>query len=284
MQEDGTAPRVYDSRAFYEPFGGYRLEPTGDYTDRGYTGHPSTLLRTGLGNNSGSNDIGLIYMNARFYVPGVARFASADTIVPDPANPQSFNRFSYVQNNPLNLIDPTGHCGADLNDDGSVNQDLFDQCIVIRDELESIYEIFIKGDWRLEEISLLQNAIVAIVDFFESEGISDGGAAFRDRWSGTIIKRVEVTCGYGCAFGRNKIEIGDVAFGREEAKMIETFVHEFAHIWDHREWSAPARGLRAEVGGRNECVFLFFGCRYKVDEPSPAPSAVQEHASRRGWN
>ena len=97
----GTASRVYDSRAFYEPFGDYRLEPIGDYTDQGYTGH--------LGNNSGSNDIGLIYMNARFYVPGIGRFASADTIVPAPDNPQSFNRFSYTFNNPINYIDPSGH-------------------------------------------------------------------------------------------------------------------------------------------------------------------------------
>ena len=99
---DGSAGRVMDSRAFYTPFGDYRLEPTGDYTDRGYTGH--------LGNNSGSNDIGLIYMNARFYVPYINRFASADTIVPDPTNPQSFNRYSYVENNPINFSDPSGHC------------------------------------------------------------------------------------------------------------------------------------------------------------------------------
>ena len=49
-------------------------------------------------------------MNARYYVPSLGRFASADTIVPDPANPQSFNRFSYVFNQPLIYTDPSGHC------------------------------------------------------------------------------------------------------------------------------------------------------------------------------
>jgi hypothetical protein len=29
--------------------------------------------------------------------------------VPDPINPQSFNRYSYVENRPVALVDPTGH-------------------------------------------------------------------------------------------------------------------------------------------------------------------------------
>ena len=44
--------------------------------------------------------------------PGIGRFASADTIVPDPVNPQSLNRYSYVNNNPLLYIDPFGHFGV----------------------------------------------------------------------------------------------------------------------------------------------------------------------------
>lgn len=57
----------------------------------------------------------MIYYNARYYVPYLNRFISADTIVPDPTNPQSFNRYSYVRNNPLNFTDPTGHreCSED---------------------------------------------------------------------------------------------------------------------------------------------------------------------------
>ncbi|MCA9977429.1 MAG: hypothetical protein KC413_16835, partial [Anaerolineales bacterium] len=89
----------------YYPFGDYRAAPTSQQSaisDRGFTGHKS-------GENGGSNDIGLIYMNARFYVPGIGRFASADTVVPNFANPQSFNRYSYAINNPLYFVDPSGH-------------------------------------------------------------------------------------------------------------------------------------------------------------------------------
>jgi hypothetical protein len=53
--------------------------------------------------------VGLLYYQARFYVPGIGRFASADTLVPNPANPQGWNRYSYVNNQPLVYNDPTGH-------------------------------------------------------------------------------------------------------------------------------------------------------------------------------
>jgi hypothetical protein len=46
---------------------------------------------------------------ARFYSPTLGRFLQPDTIIPSPANPQSYNRYSYVLNNPLLYIDPTGH-------------------------------------------------------------------------------------------------------------------------------------------------------------------------------
>ena len=41
--------------------------------------------------------------------PMINRFISADTIVPNPADPQSFNRYSYCLNNPLKYTDPSGH-------------------------------------------------------------------------------------------------------------------------------------------------------------------------------
>lgn len=51
----------------------------------------------------------------RMYDPLVGRFISPDSIVPDLRNPQSLNRYSYVYNRPLNLVDPDGHAGKDPN-------------------------------------------------------------------------------------------------------------------------------------------------------------------------
>ncbi len=39
----------------------------------------------------------------------LGRFISADPLVPEPGNPQSLNRYTYVRNNPLGYVDPTGH-------------------------------------------------------------------------------------------------------------------------------------------------------------------------------
>jgi RHS repeat-associated protein len=55
------------------------------------------------------DDTGLYYYGARYYDAGIGRFISADTIIPDAMNPQAFNRYSYVINNPLKYTDPTGY-------------------------------------------------------------------------------------------------------------------------------------------------------------------------------
>jgi RHS repeat-associated protein len=61
-----------------------------------------------------SHDAGLgslMYFNARYMSPALGRFVSADTIVPGARNPQAFNRYAFVLNNPLKYSDPSGHCG-----------------------------------------------------------------------------------------------------------------------------------------------------------------------------
>jgi RHS repeat-associated protein len=54
-------------------------------------------------------ETGLYYYKARYYNPALGRFISPDSVVPEPGDPQSLNRYSYVRNNPLTRIDPTGN-------------------------------------------------------------------------------------------------------------------------------------------------------------------------------
>lgn len=51
-------------------------------------------------------------MNGRVYDPWLGRFLSPDPIVQAPNYSQSYNRYSYVFNNPLKYVDPTGYEGG----------------------------------------------------------------------------------------------------------------------------------------------------------------------------
>jgi hypothetical protein len=51
----------------------------------------------------------LDYFLARYYSSTQGRFTSADSFGGSAGNPQTLNHYAYVQNDPLNFIDPTGH-------------------------------------------------------------------------------------------------------------------------------------------------------------------------------
>jgi len=65
-------------------------------------------------------------MNGRIYDPQLGRFLSADTYVQFPYNSQSYNRYSYVHNNPLTYNDPSGHFLDILWDIGSAAVGIFE--------------------------------------------------------------------------------------------------------------------------------------------------------------
>jgi RHS repeat-associated protein len=80
-------------------------------TREGYTS------QTALGLWSGLN-----HMNGRVEDAWSGRMLSADPKIPDPTNTQSYNRYSYVNNNPVTYSDPTGFdpdCDQCVKDDGS---------------------------------------------------------------------------------------------------------------------------------------------------------------------
>ncbi|MEX0139512.1 RHS repeat-associated core domain-containing protein [Massilia sp. LMS1-1-1.1] len=105
-----NAAGVVKEQLAYDSWG-KRRKATGDgipdcldcVTDnRGYTGHEML------------DKLDLVHMNGRIYDPLLGRFMSADPLIQDPTHSQSYNRYTYVWNNPTNLTDPTGFASEEL--------------------------------------------------------------------------------------------------------------------------------------------------------------------------
>ncbi|HET8707718.1 MAG TPA: RHS repeat-associated core domain-containing protein, partial [Pseudomonadales bacterium] len=91
-------------RKSYGPFG---VEETSEGQSArnpgmGYTGHAS------------DRSTGLVYMGARFYNPQTGVFLSRDPASVSANDPFSFNRYSYVNNNPYRYRDPNGESPLDI--------------------------------------------------------------------------------------------------------------------------------------------------------------------------
>jgi RHS repeat-associated protein len=95
LTTDITGTVVAETR--YLPYGEERWTSGGAVSDYTFTGQRA------------ERGFGLMDYNARYYDPGLGRFVSADTVVPQAGNPQALNRYAYVLNNPLRHTDPSGN-------------------------------------------------------------------------------------------------------------------------------------------------------------------------------
>ncbi len=76
-------------------------------TDRGFTGHEHL------------DAFAMVNMNGRIYDPVIGYFSSPDPVIGIPGNSQGYNLYTYVFNNPLSYIDPTGFLTTEINDIGA---------------------------------------------------------------------------------------------------------------------------------------------------------------------
>ena len=115
----------------YVPFG---VEIPAGYAGRTASWGVSDGLTPKFTGQDRDTDTGLDFFQARYMGTPQGRFTSPDPAgnsVADPSNPQSWNMYSYVWNNPLALVDPSGldPSGNDgctsLSDSGCDDSDLF---------------------------------------------------------------------------------------------------------------------------------------------------------------
>ncbi len=109
--QDGLSTRIMTDSS------GNKLTPNGDqgHYPFGELWYPASALTKWLFTTyerdaeSGGSD-GNDYAMARFYRDALGRFNSPDPLSGSIGDPQSLDRYSYAQNDPIDLTDPSGEC------------------------------------------------------------------------------------------------------------------------------------------------------------------------------
>jgi hypothetical protein len=189
----------------------------------------------------------------------LGRWLSPDTIVPNPQNPQSLNRFNYVGNSPINRIDPTGHC------DASADRKT-DPCWIKLLGIESDWNVEIRNTdlWEIEYLEYLSQVLTEVGSMVgganylkEILGKSAARAGLDKFWIGGVS-----SCATGCANyghmefdldytfkeGRSYMGPHSVFYDQQPNTGKITIGHELGHIifgvigdWSYsilRKWTA----------------------------------------------
>jgi RHS repeat-associated protein len=100
------------SNVVMESFGAYGQRRGTNWTGSPTSGELATInatTRKGFTEHEMLDSTELVHMNGRVFDPVIGRFVSADPIEDCGLKTQGWNRYAYVGNRPLSLIDPTGH-------------------------------------------------------------------------------------------------------------------------------------------------------------------------------
>ncbi|MEK6371061.1 MAG: RHS repeat-associated core domain-containing protein [Acidobacteriota bacterium] len=114
----------------------------------------------------------LDYMHARHYNPGMGRLLSVDPTwaSADIGRPQSWNRYAYVMNNPINLTDPTGKVWHLVGDTSAIrklqavaNAGLFGQQLTVTNGTAALASNGMQGP-QTQEQQALADTLSGVID------------------------------------------------------------------------------------------------------------------------
>ncbi len=206
-----------------------------------YSSTPTTFRFTGQRYESG---IELYFYNARFYDPAAGRFIQADTIVPGVGNSQAYDRYVYVNNNPVKYTDPSGHlsCSANHVAEGDCSDYTTLQL------LEELYGVTLKdgsgANFTVQEISAIYSAVQAVGTKF-SQSMGGGltsGEAFKSIYGTMEFEMWDGQCGKSCwgrSLGANKIRFYRHYTDKTGKYILDTkiseqlAVHELGHSFEN---------------------------------------------------
>jgi RHS repeat-associated protein len=206
---------------------------------------------------------GLQYLRARYYDPRMGRFVSKDSWDGFVSRPLSLNNWSYVENNPIKLVDPSGFIAESDGDDA-------DNLISY---LSATYNVQIKKDWgyvtipipytksqtacvwqdgnweSIKELNLVKQAIemispgkMSLVQFKAAFGQT---SIFR--WNVQNIRAFSLPGVLREIYGDGMV-FPDYLFSYSDEYAQSGIIHEFGHIWNYRTNNQLSKGLIEQLG------------------------------------
>jgi len=197
----------------------------------------------------------LVYLRARYYAPQDGRFLSRDTWGGDYERPLSLNRWNYVEGNPVNYADSTGHIKQgkesetawkyvnelkvyDIHvqvDWGEHNPFLY---LSLEPQDGDLYQCgWVEGKWALDELYEVRKGVV---DLARSMG---GLNKFLRNIHHLDVKKRYTE--YKALFLPGSITVTN----RHNNLSRTTIVHELAHAWDYSYGNNLSAGMELFTGG-----------------------------------
>ncbi len=253
-----SATTVGEDR-FY-PFGETRFTTGNMQTDKLFTGQREI---TGLG---------IYNFGARFYSPKLGRFLSADTIVPGYANPQSWNRYSYVANRPLNLTDPTGHRCSPQDDCAGPKYSLEGRVFNLKWRIKHDFGITMSDavhNWDAQNLMIVYQGLSNINNTVLGGNVQDnvGGSTF--------LLDGNAAGHYSGFTSGNK-----VTFYTSATIPLQNLYHEFGHLLDNA-FDDAFSSMVGKFPHHEDGVYMFGG--YSIGHINSRDTLLETHLQDPYW-
>jgi len=208
-------------------------------------------------------EVELLYLRARYYQPETGRFITKDPWAGDLWQPNTLNRYVYVTNNPVNLVDQRGMDGRDPWARACMLEDTCEGLEHLGAKLEMLYGILVGGrqrhhprtgaggpmeeytlwsDWTWSQLDLLLEAAGDMSDLMQG-----GRAGFKERIAPVRVYKREgelVVFGDAVRGWTSNFSITFSGFWWDDVTGQKwTVVHELAHWWDFRNGALLSGGM-----------------------------------------
>ena len=206
---------------YYLPWGGERGNQEIELTDYGYTGQ----MQEG----------GIYFYNARYYDPAIGRFMQAGTIVPMATQgTQAFDRYAYVNNNPLRYTDPSGNKACD--DYYGYNCGVYNASTINYKQLvKNLYGVVFnpKTPFNEEQTKIVYDSLKLMSDSVLNNYGLTGSRWVKETFEGTMVS----LGGWATKlFPGNSVTLSDEIQLASDLSSQHTsvIIHEFGHVLDNR--------------------------------------------------